>query len=111
MNLSLRQLPAAVNNRASIQFRYYNSLFNAKFSTSRITGNFCNRVSNLSESGLFCASGNSVLARTISQGIFVQEHLAAFYSTVSFYILTYVCIYTFIWKNNQLKLTSTGFSA
>lgn len=88
MHLSLRQIPAAVNNRAiaSLQFRYYNS-FNNNVKRSKSTGISGNRVSNFADTGLFCASGYSTLTRSIPQGIFIQEQFATHYSTVSFSVL------------------------
>ncbi|XP_037814535.1 serine hydroxymethyltransferase, cytosolic isoform X1 [Lucilia sericata] len=85
MHLSLRQIPAAVNNRitkaASLQFRYYNSFENVK--QSKITGTLGNRVSNLADTGVFCAGGYSTLTRTLPQGIFIQQQSASNYSTMS----------------------------
>lgn len=82
----LRQIPIAVNNRASLHCRHFISLVNVKQNQTTGISLSDNRVSNFADTGIFCVSGKSTLTRGISQGIFLQKPLAAQYSTVSSYL-------------------------
>lgn len=83
LNLSLRHLPAAVNNRAflALQFRYINSSGTVKPTSLLISDN---RVLNFLITRQFYANGNLLLKNQLIKGKINKKDFVPF-STVSVY--------------------------